>query len=216
MGSKKLQYQQGGVVLVKTIMDRDLASVLESSTFTHGWINQDMQSVSEPVDSTRTGGRARQRAGQTQVVTLPKACTRRFMASIDTVRAVGAVEFRVMCFHVWCFLTFLPCYPLFIMLPYVLHQFITLVTHKYVCSVSSVRQVCIGICVVRPAAAQSPVTLAFQWLELDEDETEEEAKEGRYGGLPGPITREVCLLLCCVLIFFFAHVIVSCACVHGM
>lgn len=84
MGSKKLQYQQGGVVLLKTVMDRELASVLESSTFTHGWLNQDMQSVSESLDGNRSG-RARRRGGGAQVVTLPKACTRQFMNSIDTV-----------------------------------------------------------------------------------------------------------------------------------
>lgn len=36
-----------------------------------------------------------------------------------------------------------------------------------------------------------PKQLFFQWLELQEDESEEAAKEDRYGGLPGPISREV-------------------------
>lgn len=90
MGNKKLLYQQGGVVLVETVMDRELASVLESSTFTHGWLSQDTQSLSENAEGERKG-RARRRDNGTQVITLPKACTARFMKSVDAVRARSSV-----------------------------------------------------------------------------------------------------------------------------
>ncbi len=144
MGNKRLQFQQGGVLLLKTIMDRDMATALESSTFTHGWVNQDMQSISNAdtaAGSTTTKGRRARKAASPQVITLPKPCTDRYMESVD--------------------------------------------------------KVCCGVtCTwIHPSTLCKPITVQ-QWLQSQEDETEEEALEDRYGGLPGPISGPVCRHVC--------------------
>lgn len=146
MGNKRLQFQQGGVVLLKTIMDRDMASTLESSTFTHGWVNQDMQSVSAEdacaTSSNTSRGRRARKAANPQVVTLPMPCSQRYMDSVDKV-----------------------C--------------------------------CVYICWLLPACKKDKVCTVMhrQWMQLQEDESEQEALEDRYGGLPGPISRAVCRVL---------------------